>query len=115
MAFTESELTQHKLAIESFLDQRRPPEHLRDQLDIGCEIDRQSVEVFEIRPHWEDNTIRTRTPSAKATFVRSTNEWKVYWMRSDGKWHSYGPRATVKSLTTFLEVVHQDECHCFFG
>ena len=115
MAFTVNELTQHKHAVESFLNQRRPPEHIRIELDIGCEIDRQSVEVFEIRPHWEDNTTKTRTPSAKTTFVRSNGEWKVYWMRSDGKWHAYGPRPTVKSLTAFLTLVHQDECHCFFG
>ena len=55
MAFTENELTQHRHAVESFLNQRRPPEHIRNELDIVCEIDRQSVEVFEIRPHWEGN------------------------------------------------------------
>ena len=115
MAFTEDELTQHRRAIESFLIRRRPPEHIRKELDVGCEIDRQSVEVFEIHPHWEDITKQTRTPSAKTTFVRSTGDWRVYWMRSDGKWHAYGPRPSVKTLTAFLTLVHQDECQCFFG
>ena len=115
MAFTENELTQHRDAVESFLNQRRPPEHIRDKLDIGCEINRQSVEVFEIAPHWEDKTRTTRTPSAKTTFVRNHSEWKVYWMRSDGKWHAYGPQPIVKSLTAFLTLVGQDECHCFFS
>jgi len=29
--------------------------------------------------------------ACKVTFVKSTGEWKLYWMRAIGKWHLYNP------------------------
>jgi len=35
-------------------------------------------------------------PATKATYVRKTGRWKIYWMRADLKWHAYPthPEAT---------------------
>jgi hypothetical protein len=41
--------------------------------------------------------------------------WKVFWHRSDEKWHAYEPVPTVKLIENFLEVVDKDEHACFFG
>jgi hypothetical protein len=90
--------------------------HIRDQLDIGCRVTGQSVEIFEIRPDWEDKSRTMETPVAKATFVRTRNRWRVLWMRRDLKWHGYEPNLEVQSLDAFLNVVHRDEAtlvrHC---
>ena len=54
-------------------------------------------------------------PVAKATFVRSKNRWRIFWMRRDLKWHGYEPNLEVQSLKAFLNVVDRDEYCCFFG
>ena len=115
MALTEIELKRCEKALAQFLERRRPPAHIREQLDIGYKLVGHSVEIFEVRPDWQDKTKKMETPVAKATFVRTRNHWKVYWMRRDLKWHAYEPNSDVKSLEAFLNVVDRDEYCCFFG
>jgi len=115
MAFTELELARHKRDLESFMKRRRPPMHIRDKLDHGYRFDGQSVELYDIRPDFRDPSIKRETPFAKATYVRAKNHWRIFWMMSDLKWHSYDPNKEVNSLSRFLEVVHKDEHCCFFG
>ena len=115
MALTQVELQRCKKALAHFLEQRRPPEHIRNQLDIGYRINGQSVEIFEIRPDWRDKSKKMESPVVKATFVRTKNRWKIFWMRRDLEWHGYEPNPEVHSLEAALNVVHRDEYCCFFG
>jgi hypothetical protein len=52
---------------------------------------------------------------AKTTYVKSSNNWKVYWLRANGNWYSYEPKPTVKSFTDFITLVEEDKHHCFWG
>ena len=52
---------------------------------------------------------------AKATYVRTRDLWKIFWMRADLKWHGYEPVPTVGSIDKFLAVVNEDRYGCFFG
>ncbi len=88
---------------------------MRDQVDLACKIDGQSVEVFEIRPVYDDPTKKSELPIARTTFVRSKNLWKIFWMKRDLKWHGYEPDLEVKSIDAFLAVVERDQYGCFFG
>jgi hypothetical protein len=97
------------------MERRRPPPHIRPKLDLGARISGQSVEIFEIRPDWQDPKETMERPVAKATFVRSQNRWRVFWMRRDLKWHGYEPAPLVHSLEAFLNVVDCDDYSCFFG
>lgn len=115
MAFTDIERARNHQALRWFLERRRPPEHIRPQLDIGYAIVGHVVDIFEIRPDWQDRTSTRHTPAARVRFVRTANEWRLYWMRRDLKWHLYEPAAHHPSLQSALEVVHADECCCFFG
>ena len=36
--------------VAAFVAKRRPPVHLRDQVDLSFRFDGRSVEIFEIRP-----------------------------------------------------------------
>lgn len=101
--------------MENFLERKRPPEHIRDKLDLGYSIGDQSITVFEIRPRFQNPNEKGETPIAKTTFVKAKNHWKVFWMRADLNWHSYSPKPTVKSLNEFCKLVETDEFHCFFG
>ena len=112
MALTEIELRRCEKAIAAFMSIRRPPAHLRDELDLDYRVDGRSVEIFEIRPDWKEPAIRRERPVAKATFVRAQNHWKVFWMKRDGKWHSYEGNSTVRSLEAFLDIVNRDDFGC---
>ena len=75
----------------------------------------QSVEIFEIRPLWNDPRQKIEEAVAKATYVKKQNVWKVYWQRADRRWHRYDPDPEVDTLKAFLGLVDRDEYGCFFG
>ena len=67
-------------AMENFLSRIRPPEDIRHQLDIGYKIEQQSIIVFEIRPKWNKPDIILEHSIAKATYVKSKNNWTIFVM-----------------------------------
>lgn len=115
MAFNDIERKRVERAIASFLTKHRPPPEVRSQVDIGSCIKGYSIEIFEIRPQWNDPKVIQHHPCAKATYVKSRNLWKLYWMKSDLKWHPYPPASEVRKVEEVLEIVGNDENCCFFG
>jgi hypothetical protein len=115
MALSEFESKQVERAVSRFMERRRPPPHIRPELDLGYRLSGQSVEIFEIRPVWKNPKEKMEHPVAKATYVKTRAVWKVYWIRADLKWHSYGPVPTVGDIKKFLELVENDKHACFFG
>lgn len=102
-------------AMENFIARKRPPEHIRSQLDLGYKIEGQSIFIFEIRPQWDNPEVIREHPVAKTTFVKAKNHWKIFWMRADLNWHSYSPEPIVNSVNEFCKLVEEDKHHCFFG
>jgi hypothetical protein len=102
-------------AAAAFIEKRRPPAYDRDKLDFGFRIENQSVELFEIRPTWNDPGQKIESPFAKASYVKSRKIWKIYWQRADLKWHAYPPHPEAKTLEEFFDIVNRDEHACFFG
>ena len=102
-------------AMENFIVRKRPPEHIRPELDISYRIDNQSIIVFEIRPKWDNPAIIREHPISKTTFVKSKNHWKVFWMRANLKWYSYTPKPVVKTIKDFTKLVEEDRHYCFWG
>jgi hypothetical protein len=115
MAFSELERKRYERDLARFMERRRPPVHIRPELDLEYRFDGQSVEIFETRPDRRDRTAKGEAPVAKATYVRTQDYWRVFWMRRDLKWHAYEPNAKVRSLADFLAVVDRDDHCCFFG
>ena len=115
MAFNDFERAVNNKALDCFIEQRRPPEHIRPQLDIGYEVNAQTVDVFEIRPDWKDNTVIRRTPVARVKFVRTEEQWRLYWMRGNLKWYAYEPDHLHSTLQSALKTVNTDALCCFFG
>jgi hypothetical protein len=115
MTISEFEIKRCEHALEKFLKLQRPPAHMRSQLDFGYRIDNQSVELLEIRPDWRNPENKMEHPFAKATFIKKTKEWKIYWQRQDLKWHSYQPAPKVQHFEEFLAIVGEDAYSCFFG
>jgi hypothetical protein len=103
-------------AMDAFMQQRRPPPHVRQKLDLGFRVTGQSVEIFEIRPAWRGPTDEKHESAvAKATYVRTRGVWRVFWQRRDLKWHGYEPRPEVNSIDDFASLVAEDVHACFFG
>ena len=101
--------------MEQFLARKRPPEEIRDQLDMGYKKEGQEIIIFDIRPYYKDPSVKLELPFARTKYVKARNIWKVYWKRASGKWELYEPMPEVNSLSTFLALVEEDEYGCFFG
>ena len=115
MPISEFEVKRCERELEKFLAGKRPPVHIRNQLDFGYRIENQSVELFEIRPELRNPEQIMEIPFAKATFVKKEKLWKIYWQRQDLKWHSYTPVPSAQYFEEFLSVVSEDANACFFG
>ena len=116
MAISEFEIKRCESIVQKYIDGRRPPPHIRPELDLGFRVTGQSVELFEIRPVWRGQPgEKMERPYAKATYVKSRSHWRVYWQRADLRWHRYEPNSEVEDLEDFLAVVEKDEYHCFYG
>ena len=115
MAFTEKELRKHREALDAFLEKRRPPEEVRDRVDVDYRIEGQSVVIVERRMVPFDPEKMIEIPVAKTTYVRSQDTWRVYWRRSDHKWHGYEPQPEADSLAEALQIVDADRHACFWG
>ena len=70
MAFNDLDRKRIEKAMDAFLAKRRPPPHIRPDLDFGYRVTDQSVEILEIRPQWDDRSIIHERAIAKATFVK---------------------------------------------
>lgn len=49
MAFTENERKNVTNLMNVFIDTRRPPESVRDRVDLEYRIERQSIIIYELR------------------------------------------------------------------
>ncbi|ANJ66707.1 hypothetical protein A9404_04340 [Halothiobacillus diazotrophicus] len=116
MALTEFEIKRLEKVVGSFIEKHRPAPQIRPQLDLSYRINGQSVEIFEIRPRWRGEPGEfMEHPIAKATYVKTKELWRIFWMRADLKWHSYPPSPQVGSIEKFLALVAEDKHACFFG
>jgi hypothetical protein len=115
MPFNDLENKRIKKLMVGFMEKHRPPVEMRTKLDLGYHIKDYSVVIFEIRPLWSNPDKTIEEPVAKATYVKSANVWKIYWQRSDLKWHRYDMDPEVDSFEEFLGIVDADEYCCFWG
>lgn len=113
MAFSKEETETINKALERYIEKVRPSFEIRDKVDIAYKIYNQSVGIFEKRKLQNNQLIEE--PIAKATFMRTSNKWNVYWQRADLKWHGYEPKKQVSTIQDFLRIVEDDEFCCFWG
>jgi hypothetical protein len=114
MPFNDLERKRVQRAVEAFMLDMRPPPQIRPQLDYEYTLHNQTIELLEVRPVWNRPEEVLKRPFAKATYVRTADEWRIYWVRCNGKWHAYQP-ASASSVQDFLALVKQDSLGCFFG
>ena len=111
--------TEHKQNIFELLEQyvefKRPPADVRHLVDVSFRLEGNSVLIFEIRPQWNNPKIITESSVAKATFIESKNEWKLFWLRADLKWYHYKEAGNPKTIEEVIEIIDADRHNCFWG
>lgn len=102
-------------SIKKMIEEMRPPAHIRDDLDIGYSFQNNTLELFEIRPIWDNMKEKIQSPFSKTKYIKSKGIWRIYWMRASGKWELYEPDPEVKDISDFFVIVKEDKHACFFG
>jgi ABC-type transporter MlaC component len=101
--------------IQKFIERKRPSVEIRDKVDLSYSFDQQTLDIFEIRPRYDDSKTKIHSPIARAKFVKARNTWKIYWMRASGKWELYDIEREVETLADFFKIVEEDSYGCFWG
>jgi Protein of unknown function (DUF3024) len=92
-----------------------PPEHA-DEVRVTYEVEGHSVSMWEERPPWRGEGEWTRLGVARFRYFRSRDEWQLYWMRHDLRWHLYSPEDEMPSdLPSLVALVEADKYGAFFG
>ena len=117
MSWSEFEVYRYEKLMEQFCAEHGPPQDIWDKLKWGYELDqkRQSVVLYEVRPQFGDPENKIHIPVFKAVYVKSKDLWKIYWMKSDMKWHGYDPEPEADSLREALDILSEDKYCYFFG
>ncbi len=58
MAFNDLEYQAVKKEVHQFIESIRPPEHIRNELDIVYSINDQTIDIGEQRPVWQGNQVK---------------------------------------------------------
>lgn len=115
MAISEFEIKRCEKYVSEYIAKNRPPAHVRNEVDLCYRIEDQSILIYELRSLWNKPEQKIESMVAKTTYVKKDKLWKVFWQKSDMKWHSYEPVPTVKTLEEFLSTIEKDEYACFYG
>jgi hypothetical protein len=70
---------------------------------------------IEVHTFWKNPEKTIEHLVAKATYIKKSDIWKVYWQRADLKWHGYEMEPEVDTLEEFFKIVNEDEFCCFWG
>ena len=114
MAFSEKELKRIDQVVGE-LCRRRSPAHLKDELRLSYSVKSHEVLVQEARRDWHDPSEWVTLDIAKLRYVRTSDEWRLYWKRASGQWWLYEPHTRSKSLASMVKEIDIDSDGCFFG
>ena len=115
MPLPDHQLRECLAATGAFLSKRRPGPELRDQIDYRADIDGQTLTLLCVRPKFDDDTQKVAHPFARMRWVGAQKVWKLYWMMSDLKWHSYPWLPKSPSIAALMAEVDRDPHCAFFG
>lgn len=112
---SKSSIDINEVTLQKYVDKLRPEDDkIRKQLDFSYTYKSKVATVFEIRPRWDDPSQIQQIPFLKIRYYKSLNCWKLYWMRTSGKWELYEPFPSATHLNKILKVVEEDKHGCFY-
>lgn len=60
-----------EIQIKQYIKKIRPSEEIRDQVDVSYSFSNNIVEVFEIRPRWDDPKVKVKYPLVRIRNIKS--------------------------------------------
>lgn len=111
MAFNDIEVAQINRCMDFFMEKRRPPEFVRDEIDLRYRIWGLNVIIYEVR-HIDFRAFES--PIAKITLNRSECHWKLFWMNQSEEWVT-DIKDPIQSFSDAIKMVENDVRGCFFG
>lgn len=72
MALSEFETKRIHKILGHYIDKNRPPENIREEVDLSFRVTGQSVEIFEIRPIWNNPKEKNRRASSKSYICKES-------------------------------------------
>ena len=114
MAFNEIELKRIAKLVGTMCRERIPV-RIKNELELIYQIRGHNVTIFERRPDWDDPRETMVIPVARLKYVRTKNEWRLYWQRRDLKWHAYDLLSSSPDLKELVAEIDKDPYCCFFG
>lgn len=76
--------------------------------DVGYKFNNQSIEFFETHPNSDHEQGFFYLHTAKISYVRTQDVWKIYWMRGSLKWQGYLRCPKTKKFNEALFFVNED-------
>ena len=113
MAFTEIERAKYENLVSNLIQNRRI-QATENGFDVGYEFNNQSIELFETHPSTSNEKDFFNISVAKITYIRTTDIWKISWMRGSLKWQGYRKHPEVKKLGEALFIIAEDEDRLFW-
>ena len=99
--------------IKKIEDLFRVPDRVLDKVNITAEKVRGGYAIFENRVPWDGSDKPwSKSPVAKIILHRLSDNWKVYWMRTSGRWEFYGQYTSINKA---LKIIDEDVNGCFWG
>jgi hypothetical protein len=76
MAISEFEIKRCEKLVGAYVERHRPPAHIRNQVDLNFRVIDQSIEIFEVRPLWNNPDKKIEEMQAKTTkYLGSESIW----------------------------------------
>lgn len=111
MAFNDIELAQINQCMDFFMEKRRPPVFVRDEVDLQYRIQGLNVIIYQVR--YVDFRA-FESPIAKIMLNRAECCWEVFWMSPSNEWIT-DIKEPIQSFSDAIKVVEDDVRGCFFG
>lgn len=115
VAFTVDELKEINFTMENFMLRRAPAEEFKKLIDHTYTIKYSDIIIKTLRSSITNNEIINETIIAKIKFIKTSEEWKIYWVRYNEKWDEFKMDFKIKRLSTCLKIIDDDEQGCFWG
>lgn len=92
------------------------PPDFQDQIRIEVDIRGKTVTIVECRPPWREDfgPEWTRQGVARMKFDTANNEWTLYWLDRNSRWHIFD-LISPGSINEILEEIERDRTNIFWG
>jgi hypothetical protein len=94
---------------------RRVLAHGEQPTRLEHEIRGLSVTLYELRPAYENPSVRVRAPVARFRFDPGSGLWTLHWRDPSGGWRRYGEHPPTRNLEALLSEVDRDPTRIFWG